>query len=159
MLLFLQRSKKPQFIPQSSWQLHSHVQRKEDSSTVFKTCKEPQKIIPWGIYKMRTKGRINQWGNQSGPSASFSCAFHLPRTVQKSECVTNTYTDHTYIPFHYLDTHTHIHKYIISFTHRTISGIQVKCIFIITHTVYKHTKRHQYGALTSPTVLVTSAFT
>jgi hypothetical protein len=32
MLLLLQRPKKPQFIPQSSWQLHSHVQRK-DSST------------------------------------------------------------------------------------------------------------------------------
>lgn len=48
-----------------------------------------------------------------------------------------------------------MHKYIISFIHRAMSGIQVSA-YLFSHILFLNvqTKRHHYGALMSLAVLV-----
>lgn len=109
------------------------------------------------------RGADTKWGQKVedineafSPFLRLLSPVHLlsPGLSKNLSCHKHIHRSHIYIiP---LPRHTHIHKYIISLIHRTISGIQVSA-YLLSDILFLNiqTKKHHYGALTSPTVLVT----
>lgn len=156
MLLFLQRSREPQFTLQFSQQLHSHVHRKEDSSTVFKSGKSHRRSL------LGHRWNENKRWDKSVKHPVQPLSFLLLPTWSPQDCqkmwMSKRHTkDHAYILSHYL--HTYTHSYI-SFIHRTISGMQHAQIqhtcptYLLLHMPFINikTKRHHCRALTPQTV-------
>jgi len=106
------------------------------------------------------RGADTKWGQKVedineafSPFLRLLSPVHLlsPGLSKNLSCHKHIHRSHIYIiP---LPRHTHIHKYIISFIHRTISGIQVSA-YLLSDILFLNiqTKKHHYGALTSPTV-------